>query len=96
MLDTGNAVLLRFAVLRRWRRKSGRLFACMKGAPQQERLEASLKHQIASNRAQQNKINHDLEKSRSQLCRLQEEIGGALSGQSVYSPEDTRLLTAGL
>lgn len=65
-----------------------RLFACMKGAPQQERLEATLKHQIDSNRAQQKKITHDLEKSRSQLGRLQEEIGGALSGQSIYSPED--------
>ena len=72
-----------------------RLFAGMKGAPQQERLETSLKHQIASNRAQQKKMNHDLEKSRNQLYRLQEEIGGALSGQSIYSPEDiSKAITA--
>ena len=64
------------------------LFATMKGAPQQERLEATLKHQIASNRAQQKKINHELEKRRSRLGKLQEEIANALSGESIYSPED--------
>ena len=64
------------------------LFATMKCAPQQERLEATLKHQIASNRAQQKKINHELEKRRSRLGKLQEEIANALSGESIYSPED--------
>lgn len=65
-----------------------RLFATMKGAPQQERLEATLKHQMASNRAQQKKVNHELEKLHGRLEKLQAEIGTALAGESLYSPED--------
>jgi len=64
------------------------LFSSMKGAPQQERLETTLKHQIASNKAQQKKVNHDLEKQRLRLSKLQAEIGSALAGESIYSPED--------
>lgn len=64
------------------------LFSVMKGAPQQERFEAMIKHQMSSNRAQQKKVNHDLDKLRGRLTKLQAEIGTALAGESLYSPED--------
>ena len=65
-----------------------RIFSCMDGAPEEEKLQAMFKRQIAGNRASQKKLETELGKSRERLSKLQVEIGKALTGDSVYSPED--------
>ncbi len=64
------------------------IFSCMSGAPEEEKLQALLKRQIAGNKARQTQLEHDLGKSREQLTKLQLEIAKTLTGESVYSPED--------
>ena len=65
-----------------------RIFSCMDGAPEEEKLQQMLKRQIAGNRAMQKKIDVELDKNRGQLTKLQLEIGKTLTGDSIYSPED--------
>ena len=65
-----------------------KIFSCMDGAPEEEKLQAMFKRQIAGNRASQKKLETELGKSRERLTKLQVEIGKALTGDSVYSPED--------
>lgn len=65
-----------------------RIFSCMDGAPEEEKLQRMLKRQMAGNRAMQKKIDVELDKNREQLKKLQLEIGKTLTGDSVYSPED--------
>ena len=65
-----------------------RIFSCMDGAPEEEKLQQILKRQIAGNRAMQKKIDVELDKNRGQLTKLQLEIGKTLTGDSIYSPED--------
>ena len=65
-----------------------RIFSCMEGAPEEEKLQASFKRQIAGNRATQKKLELELAKNREQLTKLQLEIGRTLTGDSIYSPED--------
>lgn len=65
-----------------------RIFSCMDGAPEEERLQQMLKRQLAGDRAVQKKIAFSLEKDREQLKKLQLEIGKTLTGDSIYSPED--------
>ena len=64
------------------------IFSCMSGAPEEEKLQALLKRQIAGNKARQTQLEHELGKSREQLTKLQLEIAKTLTGESVYSPED--------
>ena len=61
---------------------------CMDGAPEEEKLQAMFKRQIAGNRATQKKLELELTKNREQLTKLQLEIGKTLTGDSIYSPED--------
>ena len=65
-----------------------RIFSCMEGAPEEEKLQASYKRQIAGNRATQKKLELELAKNREQLTKLQLEIGKTLTGDSIYFPED--------
>ena len=65
-----------------------RIFSCMEGAPEEERLQQILKKQMAGNQAIQKKITFNLEKDREQLKKLQLEIGKTLTGDSIYSSED--------
>ncbi|MCD8196482.1 MAG: recombinase family protein [Lachnospiraceae bacterium] len=65
-----------------------KLFSCMDGAPEEERLRELFKRQMAGNRASQKKLELELAKNREQLSRLQMEIGKTLTGESLYSPED--------
>lgn len=64
------------------------MFRCMDGAPEEEKLQAMFKRQIAGNRATQKKLGLELTKNREQLVKLQLEIGKTLTGDSIYSPED--------
>lgn len=65
-----------------------KIFSCMDGAPEEEKLQAMFKRQIAGNRASQKKLDTELKKNRDQLEKLQLEIGKTLTGESIYSPED--------
>ncbi len=65
-----------------------RIFSCMDGAPEEEKLQALFKRQMAGNRATQKKLDLELTKNREQLTKLQLEIGKTLTGDSIYSPED--------
>lgn len=67
-----------------------KIFSCMKGAPQEEKLQAMFKRQIAGNRARQTQLEKEIGKSMEQLKKLQLEIANTLTGESVYSPEDLR------
>lgn len=65
-----------------------RIFSCMQGAPEEEKLQMLFKRQMAGNRAMQKKLSLELEKGREQLLKLQLEIGKTLTSDSIYSPED--------
>ncbi len=65
-----------------------KMFRCMDGAPEEEKLQEMLKRQLAGNRATQKKLETGLARDREQLIKLQLEIGKTLTGDSVYSPED--------
>ncbi|MEY8326342.1 recombinase family protein [Lachnospiraceae bacterium 54-11] len=65
-----------------------KIFRCMDGAPEEEKLQAVFRRQIVGNRAMQKKLEMELLKNREQLEKLQLEIGKALTGDSFYSPED--------
>ena len=60
----------------------------MDGAPEEEKLQAMFKRQMAGNRATQKKLDLELTKNREQLTKLQLEIAKTLTGDSIYSPED--------
>jgi hypothetical protein len=60
----------------------------MDGAPEEEKLQAMFKRQMAGNRAAQKKLDLELTKNKEQLTKLQLEIGKTLTGDSIYSPED--------
>ena len=62
-----------------------RIFSCMDGAPEEEKLQLLLKKQMAGNRATQKKLTLELKKSEEQLSKLQLEIGKTLTGESLYS-----------
>ena len=64
------------------------IFSSMSGAPEEEKLQAMFRRQMAGNRATQKKLERDLSKNREQLTKLQLEIAKSLTGDSVYSPED--------
>lgn len=65
-----------------------KIFSCMQGAPEEEKLQMLFKRQMAGNRATQKKLSLELEKNKGQLLKLQLEIGKTLTGDSIYSPED--------
>jgi len=65
-----------------------KIFSCMDGAPEEEKLQLLLKRQMSGNRANQKKLSHELTKNEEQLAKLQLEIGKTLTGDSLYSPED--------
>lgn len=64
------------------------LFENMSGAPEEERLKAAYKRQVAGIQAMQHKLTLEIEKEKEQLEKLQAEIGKALSGESVFTPDD--------
>lgn len=64
------------------------IFSCINGAPEEEKLQALFKRQMAGNRATQKKLEMELTKNKDQHTKLQLEIGKSLTGDSVYSPED--------
>ena len=65
-----------------------KLFSSMAGAPEEDRIQEMFKRQMAGNRAKQRKLEMELRKSRTQLDKLQLEIGKSLTGDSVYTAED--------
>lgn len=65
-----------------------KIFGGMGGAPEEEKLQQWYKKQMAGNRATQKKLELEIRKNKDQLKKLQKEIGKALSGESIYSPED--------
>ncbi len=64
------------------------IFSCMDGEPEKEQIEKLLEKQAVRNRATQKKLERDMKKDQDQLDRLQMEIGNALTGDSVFTPED--------
>ncbi len=67
-----------------------RVFASMKGAPEEEKYKEILKKQQAAHTASRRKITFELEKNKKQLEALQEEIGKTLTGESIYTPEELK------
>lgn len=65
-----------------------KIFSCVEGAPEEEKLQVLLKRKIAANKAGQKKLNIDLEKDRKQLDKLQLEIGKLLTGESSFNIND--------
>lgn len=65
-----------------------KLFSCMDGAPEEEKLQAAFKRQMAGNRAAQKKLTLELAKDKERLAKLQLEIGKTLTGESSYSADD--------
>ena len=65
-----------------------KIFRGMTGAPEEEKLQSMFKRQMAGNRAMQKKLDLEVTKNGEQLKKLQLEIANALTGDSVYSPED--------
>ncbi|MCM1234959.1 MAG: hypothetical protein NC489_33085 [Ruminococcus flavefaciens] len=47
-----------------------KIFSCMDGAPEEEKLQAMFKRQMAGNRATQKKLDMELTKNREQLTKL--------------------------
>ena len=64
------------------------MFRSLTGAPEEEKLEETLKHQLSSNKTAQKRIALSLEQEKGQLIQLQLEIGKALTGNSVYTSDD--------
>lgn len=64
------------------------MFKSLTGAPEEEKLEETLKHQLSSNKTAQKRIALSLEQEKGQLVQLQLEIGKALTGNSVYTSDD--------
>ncbi len=64
------------------------IFQCMKGAPEEEKLQELFKRQMAGNRASQKRLGIEIGRTQEQLAKLQLEIGRSLTGDSVYSAED--------
>lgn len=64
------------------------MFRSLTGAPEEEKLEETLKHQLSSNKTAQKRIPLSLEQEKGQLIQLQLEIGKALTGNSVYTSDD--------
>ena len=60
----------------------------MDDAPEEEKLQAVFKRQMAGNRAIQKKLDMEITKNREQLTKLQLEIGKTLTGESSYAAED--------
>lgn len=67
-----------------------KVFASMKGAPEEEKYKEILKKQQAAHNAGRRKIVIGLEKNKKQLETLQTEIGKTLLGESIYTPEDLK------
>ena len=65
-----------------------KIFECMSGAPEEEKIQETFRRRIAGNRATQKKFSFELGKNREQMTKLQMEIAKTLTGDSVYSPED--------
>ena len=64
------------------------IFDKMAGAPAEDRLKAMIKRQTVGCQAKQRKLSLELQKSKAQLEKLQLEIANALTGNSLFSPED--------
>ncbi len=64
------------------------VFAGMSGAPEESMYQDMLKKQEKAHAAARKKTEVTLDRDKEQLGALQEEIGKALTGGSVYSPED--------
>lgn len=64
------------------------IFSGMEGEPEKEQLELAMKRQLASIQKTQKRISIDRDKDREQLAALQLEIAKALTGNSIYAPDD--------
>ena len=65
-----------------------KIFSCISGCPQKEKIEEAYKRVVAGNQKQQQRLAYEIHKATTQLESLQLEIGKALTGDSVYSQED--------
>lgn len=64
------------------------LFSCISGCPEEEKIAEAYKKAVADNIQMQKSLRIKIAKDKQQLSKLQEEIANALSGESLYSPED--------
>ena len=60
----------------------------MTECPEEEKLRATFQNLIASNHQEQQRLEASLKKDTKQLEKLRNEIGKALTGDSIYSEED--------
>ena len=65
-----------------------RMFAHVTECPEEEKIRATFQNLVASNRQEQQRMEASLKKDSKQLEKLRNEIGKALTGDSIYSEED--------
>jgi hypothetical protein len=65
-----------------------RMFAHVTECPEEEKIKATFQNLMASNRQEQQRLEASLKKDAKQLEKLRNEIGKALTGDSLYSEED--------
>ena len=65
-----------------------RMFAHVTDCPEEEKIQATFQNLIASNRQEQQRLEASLKKDAKQQEKLRNEIGKALTGDSIYSEED--------
>ena len=64
------------------------LFQHMKGCPKEDQIKRAYKEQMSGNIAKQKRLTKQISKESDQLTKLQQEIGKALLGESLYTSED--------
>ena len=64
------------------------IFANINGCPQEEKIQSAYKKMMVENEQMQKKLTYQLQKDQSLLTTLQSEIAKALTGESVYQPDD--------
>ena len=65
-----------------------RMFAHVTECPEEEKIKATFQNLMASNCQEQQRLEASLKKDAKQLEKLRNEIGKALTGDSLYSEED--------
>lgn len=64
------------------------IFSSISGCPEEEKIQLAYKQAMAANHHTQQKLTIELQGNQAQLDKLRQEIGKALVGESLYSPED--------
>lgn len=72
------------------------IFANIAGCPEEEKMKMALKRSVELTRGEIKTLSEQIAKDEKQLEMLQLEIANALSGNSIYSPEDLSSAISGI